>query len=113
MAAWVEAFADSAKNTAIAAAGSEARASSVADIRRYGPFNSLLVTNRDAVPIEVRLDGLTGSGRVIQVASGNTGGITPDEGVFFSSLVQVNLHASTAEVADTIVFRWAKAKRAD
>ena len=101
-------FGDSAKNTAIAAAAKEAIVSSNADIRKYAPFNELIVDNGDVVDIEIYLDGIeTGVHRRI-VRAESVFGLTPEDGLFFSSIVQKNLHASTAETANAILFMWSR-----
>jgi len=102
-----EVYRDHAFNTAIAAGILETITDSIGDRRQYGPFNSLVVKNRDTVDIQVQLDGLTGPGKVFEVATGDTL-ILNEKDEAFSFVVQKNLHATTAEVADAIIFRWAR-----
>lgn len=108
---WKEIYTDSKFNTAIAAGVVETIADEVADRRRYGPFNRLLIKNRDAVDIQILLDGLATDGFIFEIAAGETLILEPEDGIKFSYLTQKNLDGATAETVDNILFRWANAVR--
>lgn len=104
MATWKEIESDSAYNTALAAGVSENYQSTT---RRAQNFNSLIVTNRGAVDCKIALNGQNLAGRVFEVPAGGILGISPEDGIWFSFVKQTNLHAANAEVANTILVRWA------
>jgi len=106
---WREVFTDSAYNTAVAASGSETVKSTASNRHLYAPFNRLLVHNRDAIAIKMYLDGLDIAGNIFQLAAGEILIIEPEDGITFTTLKIENLDSATAETADTILYRWAKA----
>jgi len=111
MALWKEIFSDSVKNSAVAASGNEMITSSVVNINKFQNFNSLIVQNTGSTDVEIRLDGVNNTGRVFVIPANSGMGILPDENTWFVSLMNLNLDAVNAQVADTILFRWAKAER--
>jgi len=105
MTVWKEVISDSSFNTAVAAGGRE----------KIGPgatrgtlCNFLEVTNRDAVAVQIQLDGFNTAGRIFEVPSKSVFTLKPEEGIVFDKFGQKNLDGSVAEVADTILFRWGK-----
>lgn len=108
---WKETFADSAYNTNIAAAALQTVQSTEANKAKFAPFNRLLIHNRDAVDIKIYLDGLDVTGRIFQLSAGEILLIEPGDGITFVNVKQENIDAATAETADKILFRWAKAER--
>lgn len=107
---WKEIESGSALNTGIAAAVSEVIVATPTNVQN---FNRLEVTNRDAVACRVKLDSgdAVVGGKVYDIPANAVLTINPWEGITFKQVVQTNLHASTAETAGTILFRWAKAIR--
>lgn len=96
------------RNTAVAASGSETITPSKEKVDTFGPCNFLDVTNNDSVDIELRLDGSTTDGRVFQIPATGTLTINPEDGLFFSTIVAVNLSAAAAETADKITYNIAR-----
>ncbi len=113
MAVWKEIYTAHEFNTITAAAAIETIADTTGNRRLYGPFNSLFIKNRDAVAIQIALDGLSEEGFLFEISAGETFILKPEEGIKFSFITQKNIDAATAEVADTILFRWAKSLRVD
>lgn len=109
---WKEVYSSSAKNANIAASGVENIKSSEADIRKYGQFNRLNVDNSldGGQDIEVRLDGLTTTGKLFRVTKGIVFGIEPEDGILFSFVQIVNLSSANQHDADKTLIRWAKAE---
>lgn len=108
---WNERESKSTFNTGVAATASEQIITGTDSVPDY---NFLFVQNRDAVPVELRLDGMTTNGRVFQVqANGGLLVLDPANGddVHFITLTVVNLDAATAEVANKILFRWSRKER--
>jgi len=105
-----EVFRDSKANAAIAAGATETITSTIGNRRQYGPFNRLIVSNRDAVDIQIQLDGedSVGAGRIFDIASGESLILDKEFGETFQYFVVKNLDATTAEVVDAIQFRWSK-----
>lgn len=104
MAIWKEVASDSAFNTAIAAAATEKFQSTDSRVQN---FNRLEISNRDAVDIQIQLNGQTTKGRIFEIPAGSMFTIEPDEGIWFAWVVQQNIDAATAETANKILFRWA------
>lgn len=100
-------------NSAVAAAAQETLADTLEHRRKFGPFNSLIVKHADAVPIEIRLDGLTEEGYIFRLSPGDTLIIGPEDGIMFSFLTVVNLSATTAQVINKTLYRWARAEVAN
>lgn len=109
---WRETLSNHAYNAIVVAGAKETIADSVGNRRQYGPFNRLMVKNRDAVDIQIQIDGLTQGGYIFEIAAGETLLIEPEDGIKFDFIVKKNLDAVVAEVADNILIRWAKCVRA-
>lgn len=109
---WKEVESQSGFNTGVAAAGREAVISGTQNVDSY---NRLNVTNRDVVDVEIELDGDNSgtTGKSFQVTAGGSASIDPEDGIWFTAVWQKNLHASTAETANKIQIRAAKAIRVD
>ena len=98
----------SAKNTDIAAGVTERIINECTFARKGGEYkrwNYLEVYNRDNVAIEIQLDEQTSGGKVYQVQANAVMILNANEGVFFDTVDQKNLHASTQQVADKILFK--------
>lgn len=99
----------SAYNTAVAAGAKEAILDTPSNMRQYGQFNMLYVKNRDAIDVKIVLDDNANlTGNIFELAAGDTLILEPEDGFRFSFISQTNLHASTAETANKILFRWAR-----
>jgi hypothetical protein len=109
---WKEIFKDSQYNTAIAASGNENFISTAQQRVEFGPFNRLMIKNRDSVAIKILLDGLNEAGKIFELAAGETLLIEPEDGITFNYVNVINLDTVNAETADTILIRWAKAIQA-
>jgi len=104
-----EVYSQNAFNAAVAATASETITDTIGNRRQFGPFNKLIIKNRDAVAIAIKLDGLSTAGHLFEMAAGDTLILSQEEGdPEFSFIVQTNLHATTAQTANAILFRWAK-----
>ena len=110
---WKELFVDSTYNSVVAATASEGIQSSLTHRNEFAPFNRLLVSNRDKVPIKLYLDGLDIAGKYFQLSAGEVMLIEPTDGITFTFLKQENLHATDAETANLILFRWAKCAKVE
>ena len=108
---WKEIYTEHQHNSIIAAGATEGILSTKSLMNEFGPFNRLMVHNRDAVDIQILLDGLTEAGKLFELAAGETLMIEPEDGITFRFLTQKNLDGVVAEVADEILFRWAKCVR--
>jgi len=105
-----EVYTSDAFNTAVAATASETITDTIGNRRQYAPFNKLFVKNRDAVAIKIELDGLATPGFRFELAAGETLILSPEDGdPEFSYIKLTNLDSATAETANTILIRWAKA----
>jgi hypothetical protein len=107
---WIEDFANSSYNSALAAAAVETITDTKHNKEKFGPFNRLLVSNRDAVDIKIQFNGLSTEGRIIEIPAGGTFLLEPEDGVTFDFITQTNLDSAVAESASKILFRWAKAR---
>lgn len=111
---WKPVYTDSTKNTAVASSSFEIIASSRHQRDKHQNFNSLEVSNRDKVDIEIRLEGPTAqAGRVFVIPANTIFRFSPEDGIYFSFFTQHNLSTDSAQIADKIIFRWAKSVRVD
>jgi hypothetical protein len=88
-------------NTAIAAAASE---QIISGTNSAPFFNSLVVTNLDAVDIEIYLDGQNVPGRRFNISHNGGLAIDPEESIHFNSITQKNIDGAVAETAGLIRF---------
>ena len=98
----------SAKNTNINAGVTERVINECTYARKGGEYkrwNYLEVYNRDIVAIEIQLDEQKTGGKVYQIPGNTVMIIAANEGVFFDTVDQKNLDASTSEVANKIFFK--------
>lgn len=97
----------SAHNTGVLAGAVE---EVIAAPTSYPQWNKLLVTNRDSVDIQIQLDGRTTKGYIYEIQAGGAILIEPEDGIYFSRVVQKNLDGAAAETAAKILFRAALQK---
>ena len=104
-----EKFAKAAYVSALAAGTKETLASTTQEMSQYGQMNSLIITNRDAVDVQIILDDNANiTGNIYDIQAGTNFVLDPSEGTLFSFVSVKNLHASTAVTANTIRVRWAR-----
>jgi hypothetical protein len=104
-----EKFSKAAYVTTLAAGAKETLASTPQERSQYGQYNSLIVTNRDAVDVKIILDDNANiTGNIFEIQAGTNFVIDPSEGILFSFVSITNLHSATAVTANTIRVRWAR-----
>ena len=108
MTSWKTLFLDSKYNNAIVAGATESYVSTENERANNAPFNFLVVTNRDIIDIKIMLDGLTTAGKFYEIAGGGFLVLNPEDDETFSFIKQENLHATDAETADLILFKWGR-----